>query len=131
MFMGDRERAADLRADLGHLARVERTVAADAALQVGAAQILHDDVVGVAIATPVVDAHDIRAGQTGGRLRLLFEARCEGGVAGILRQHELDRHGAVQALVLRPVHHGHAARAHLVLEEVPASQKALFVCHLH
>ena len=130
MLVGHRERPADLGADLGDLLGVEGPVAADAALEVGAAQVLHDDVVRVAVLTPVVHADDIGALQTCGRLRLLLKARRERRVAGILRQHDLDRDGAVQDLVLSAEHARHASVANFVLEQVPASKYALSLCHL-
>ena len=61
VLMRHGERGADLRANLGDLLGVERAVAADAALEVGAAQVLHNDVIGVAVLAPIVDAHDVRA----------------------------------------------------------------------
>ena len=106
-------------------------MAADAALEVGAAEVLHDDEVGVAVLAPVVDADDIRALQTGGRLRLLLEARGERGIARILRQHDLDGHGAVEHLVLSAVHGGHASVADLVLQKVASSQNPLFFHFLY
>ena len=85
VLVGDRKRGADLRADLGDLLGVEGAVALDAALKVGSAQVLHDDVIGVAVLAPIVDAHDIGGGQAGRCLGLLLKAGGEGGVAGILR----------------------------------------------
>ena len=126
VLMRDGERGADLAADLRDLLGVERAVAADAALEVGAAQVFHHDEIGVAVAAPVIDAHDVGALQAGGRLGLLLEAGGEGGVAGVLRQHDLHGDGAVEHLVLCAVDGRHAARSDLVLEEVPSSQYARF-----
>ena len=109
MLVGNREGGADLRANLGDLLGVKRAVAADAALKVRAAQVFHDDVIGVAILAPVIDADNVGALQAGRRLGLLLEARGERGVAGVLRQHDLDRDGTVQNLILRTVDGGHAA----------------------
>ena len=126
VLVGDRKRRADLRADLGDLLGVEGAVALDAALKVGAAQVLHDDVIGVAVLAPIVDAHDIGGGETGCCLGLLLKAGGEGGVAGILRQHDLDGNRAVEDLILRTEDGRHAARSHLILEEVSSPEDPLF-----
>ena len=101
-------------------------MALDAALEVGAAQVLHDDVIGVAVLAPIVDAHDIGGGQAGCCLGLLLKAGGEGGVAGILRQHDLDGNRAVEDLILRTEDGRHAARSHLILEEVSSPEDPLF-----
>ncbi|VWM24260.1 Uncharacterised protein [Collinsella intestinalis] len=124
------EGAADLRADLGDLLGIEGAMAAHAALEVGAAQVLHDDVVRVAVFAPVVHAHDVGALQTGCGLRLLLEASGEGGVPGVLGQHDLHGNGAVEHLVLRAIHAGHAAVSDLILEQVPSSKYTLSVWHV-
>ncbi len=108
--------------DLRDLLAVQRAVLADAALEVGAAQVLHHDVVGVAVLAPVVDRDDVRALQRGGRLRLLLEARGKGGVGRILRQHRLDGHGAPEHLVEAAVHDGHATGADLVLHFIASAE---------
>ena len=126
VLVGDRKRGADLRADLGDLLGVEGAVALDAALKVGAAQVLHDDVIGVAVLAPIVDAHDIGGGETGCCLGLLLKACGEGCVASILRQHDLDGYRAVEDLVLRTEDGRHAACPHLILEEVSSPEDPLF-----
>ena len=126
VLVGDRKRGADLRADLGDLLGVEGAVALDAALKVGAAQVLHDDVIGVAVFAPIVDAHDIGGGETGCCLGLLLKACGEGCVASILRQHDLDGYRAVEDLVLRTEDGRHAACPHLILEEVSSPEDPLF-----
>ena len=122
----DRKRRADLRADLRDLFGVEGAVALDAALEVGTAQILHDDVIGVAVLAPIVDAYDIGGGEAGCCLGLLLKTRGEGGVAGVLRQHDLDGYRAVEDLILRTVDGRHAACSHLILEEVSSPEDPLF-----
>ena len=126
VLVGDRKRGADLRADLRDLLWIEGAVALDAALKVGTAQVLHDDVVGIAILAPIVDAHDIGGGETCCCLGLLLKAGGEGGVAGILRQHDLDGNRAVEDLILRTEDGRHAARSHLILEEVSSPEDPLF-----
>ena len=125
VFMGYRQGAANLRTDLGDLFRVKGAMAFDAALEVGTAQILHDDVVGVAIFTPVVDTNDIRARKPGCCLCLLLESGCKCGVACILRQHDFDCDGTVEALVLRAVNGGHATGSDFILNEVPSPEDPL------
>ena len=122
----DRKRGADLRADLCDLLGIEGAVALDAALKVGTAQVLHDDVIGVAVLAPVVDAHDIGGGQAGRCLGLLLKAGGEGGVAGILRQHDLDGNRAVEDLILCTEDGRHTARSHLILKEVSSPEDPLF-----
>ena len=128
MVVGDGERLRNLRADLRDLLAVEGAVLADAALEVGPAQVLHDDVVGVAVLAPVVDRDDVGAVEGSRRLRLLLEARCEGRVGRILGQHRLDGDGPPQDLIHATVDRGHASRSHLVEDLVPSTKDP--VCHL-
>ena len=111
----------NLGANLGNLLAVEGAVLLDAALEVGAAQVLHDDVVRVAVLAPVIDRDDVRALQCCRGLGLLLEARRKRGVVGVLRQHRLDGHGAAQDLVLSAVDRGHAAGANPVLNLVASA----------
>ena len=126
VLVGDRKCGADLRADLSDLFGIKGAVALDAALKVGAAQVFHDDVIGVAVLAPIVDADDIGGGEAGGCLGLLLKACGKGGVAGILRQHDFDSYRAVEDLVLCTVDGRHAARSYLILEEVSSPEDPLF-----
>ena len=119
--VGHGERLGNLGANLGNLLAVEGAVLLDAALEVGAAQVLHDDVVRVAVLAPVIDRDDVRALQRCRGLGLLLEARRKRGVVGVLRQHRLDGHGAAQDLVLSAVDRGHAAGANPVLNLVASA----------
>ena len=119
--VGHGERLGNLGANLGNLLAVEGAVLLDAALEVGAAQVLHDDVVRVAVLAPVIDRDDVRALQRCRGLGLLLEARRKRGVVGVLRQHRLDSHGAAQDLVLSAVDRGHAAGANPVLNLVASA----------
>ena len=123
------ESAPHLRADLRDLLGVERAVAAHAALKIGAVKQLHHDVIGVAILAPVVDAYDVGALQGCCCLGFLLEARGERGVSCILGQHDFDRYGTVQNLVLSTENRGHATGSDLLLKEVPSSQQALLLRH--
>ena len=118
---------ADLRANLGNLAAVECAVLADAALEVRAAQVLHDDVVGVAVLAPVVDAHDVGALERRGGLRLLLEASGERGIGRVLRQHRLDGHRAAKHGVEATIDGGHTSDADLVLDGVASAENP--ICH--
>ena len=117
----DGERLRNLRAHLGDLLAVQGAMPADAALEVGPAEVFHDDVVGVAVAPPVIDGDDVGALQRRGRLGLLLEARGERRVTRVLRQHGLDGDGPAQHLVQPAVDHGHAAGTNLVLDRVASA----------
>lgn len=52
----------------------------DGGLEVRAAYVLHDDVVRIAVTTPIVDVDDVGAAQIGGSLCLLPEACGEVGI---------------------------------------------------
>ena len=116
VLVRDGQRLRNLRANLGNLLRVECPMTADAALEVDAAQVLHDDVIGVAVLAPVVHRDDVRALQGRGRLSLLLEAGGKGLVSSILRKHGLDGHRAAEDLVHAAVNGRHASRADLVLD---------------
>ena len=125
----DGEGLCDLAADLGYLLAVKRTVLAYAALEVGATQVLHDDVVGVAVLAPVVHGDDVRTLQRGGCLGLLLESCGKGGVGRILGQHRLDGDGSPQHLVQTAVDNRHAAGADSVLHGVAPAKNSF--CHRH
>ncbi len=74
VLVGDRKREPIWRADLGDLLGSRAPWLLDAAFKVGTAQVLHDDVLGVAVLAPVVDTHDIGGGQAGSCLGLLLKS---------------------------------------------------------
>ena len=59
--MCDGKGLANLRADLGGLALVDRAALLDGGLQIAAAHELHDDVVRAVVLTPVVHVDDVGA----------------------------------------------------------------------
>ncbi len=122
----DAQRRAHLRGYLGDLARVNLAPLLDGRLQVRAAHVLHDDVVGIVVAAPVVDVDDVGALQVGGRLGLLAKARGEGAVCRVLRKHDLERDGAAERAVRGLVDLGHAAHAYLFKHLVPVAVYSLF-----
>ena len=91
---------------------------ANPALQVGTAQILHNDVVGVAVLAPIVYGNDVGALQRGCGLGFLLEARGKRLVVGVLRQHDLYANRAPENLVEPSVHDGHATSADFVLNGI-------------
>ena len=105
----NRQGLRNLRADFGNLALVDRAALLDGGFQVGAAQELHDDVVGFAIEAPVVNAHDVGALQARRRCGLKTEAFGEGFIGSVLGQHDFNGNHTAQNLVLCTVHLGHSA----------------------
>ena len=127
LVMRDGKRLAHLRADFGNLALVERAALHDAGLEVGAADVLHDDEVRAVVLTPVVNVHDVGALQVGGRRGLLAEALCECGVRCVLGQHHLYGNAAPEDVVLSLVHLGHAADPDALGNLVPVVEDS--ACH--
>ena len=76
----------------------------------------------VAVAAGVVDVDEARVRERGGGASLGQEARGEGRVVGVRRGEHLDRHVAVEAVVARAVHAGHAAARDLRLDPVAIRQ---------
>ncbi len=90
----------------------ERSAFEDQLLEIAALDVLHDDVMTVAILANVVDADNVRMVQVGRRLGFAVETRQESLiVCASLIQH-LDSHRAPQHDVLSPVDCSHAALAH-------------------
>ena len=73
----------------------------------------------------VEDLQDVLVAQLGHRLRLAFEARLRLGLAGQVLVEDLDRHLALQGLVLRAIHDRHATLAHLFDELIPFGNAGL------
>src|SRR6266508_2817845 len=71
--------------------------------QVLALDVLHDEIGAAVDLAGLVDADDVRVGQAGGGARLVGEAGDEVGVERELGPQDLDRHRAVEALVLGAV----------------------------
>jgi hypothetical protein len=102
---GRRHLARDLDGPIG----VEPAVGADELGQAVALHVLHDDEVGAVGLAPVVGPDDVGVAQAPRRLGLAAEPLDEAGVGGQGREQDLDRHRAVEHLVMGEVHLGHAA----------------------
>ena len=74
-------------------------------------EVLHDEVLGLAFPTHVVQGADVRVRELRDRLRLPLEALPDLGRSRQVRRQHLDRHRAVQPRVPRPVHLPHPSRA--------------------
>ena len=118
----DGERGAYLRADLRYLARMDAATLLDGGLEVGAAHVLHDDVIRIAVATPIVDVDDVRAAQVCGRLGLLSEPRGEVGIGCVLREHHLDGDSPAKCRIGGLVNLSHAAHADFLGDLIAVAQ---------
>ncbi len=105
----------------------------DQVFQKNAVDVLHDDerqlrfvAVGLpyGLFTRVEDAHDRRVGHSCRGLRLLAEARAEGGVGCERRLEQLDGDRAAQARVCSPVHVGHPAAPDQLAHLISAREQA-------
>ena len=104
------ERVRDLDAVAQRLVQRKRSLR-EAIRQRLAFEVLHDEILGVALAPDVVERADVRVRELRDRLRLPLEALAHfGGRRQVLREH-LDGHGPLEPRVLRLVHLSHAARA--------------------
>ena len=74
-------------------------------------QVLHDEVLGLALAPDVVERADVRVGELGDRLGLALEALAGFGRGREVRRQNFDRDGSLQPRVARPVDLAHPARA--------------------
>ena len=107
--------------DLGDGQRAPR----EAAPQGLALDELHHHVVLAGLAwrhTDVVDLHDVRVAQGGGRARLAIESAQELGIR--VRAQHLERHRTTETGVARAVDHAHPARPQAVDHLVGANARA-------
>ena len=114
--------------DLGDGQRAPR----EAAPQGLALDVLHHDVVLPSLAwrlANVVDLHDVRVAQRGGRARLAIEAAQQPGIR--IRAQHLERHRAAETGVARAVDHAHPARPQAVDHLVGANARARSDRHGH
>ena len=87
---------------------------------------LGDDVRGRRFVARVVeDLHDVVVVQLGHRLGLALEARLRLGLGQQVRVQHLDRHLALQRLVVRPVHDRHAALADFFDDPITGGEPSL------
>ncbi len=106
------ERPRHLGDDVRGARRVQALLGAHERAQVRALDVAHGDVQGPVVALArVVDRDDVGVVDRGGGARLAYEALAEVGVLGQLRGDELQRDGAVEVELERPVDHAHAAAA--------------------
>ena len=80
----------------------------------------HEDL--VAVRADVEDSDHVRMRQLGQRVGLAQDAAVAGGAGRVA--HELERHLAVEAVVVGRVHHAHAAGADLVEQDVAVDGRA-------
>ncbi len=100
----------------------EPAVALDVASQVGAFDVLHDDVVALATLAVVEHLDDVGVLQQRGRARLALEPRDELGVAAVYLAQDLDGDGAAHAQIHSAVDGGHSAAANGFLQFVAFAQ---------
>jgi hypothetical protein len=88
--------------------RSQSTVTLDPVLERPALDVLHGDVVGTILrASPIVDGDNVRVGEFSGALRLAPETLDEFLVVGVLVAQYLERHVAVEDVVVGEVHFRH------------------------
>ena len=110
-FVCNGKRLSNLTADFGCLSLIDCASFIDGGFKIGSAEELHNNVVGFAVKTPVVNAYDIGALQVSGRCRFLTETLGKGWVGCILGQHNLYGYRATQDVVLCAVYLCHATKA--------------------
>jgi len=90
---------------------------------------LRDRVGDAFLGAEIPDLEDVGVGELGDRLGLGLESReTVASLGHILRQH-LDRHVAIEPLVVRAVHHSHAAGADLLADTVVGERATDEVTH--
>ena len=85
---------------------------------------LHHDVGPAVVVADLVDRHDVRVVEGGGRARFLLEADQAIRVRGDVPRQDLDGHLTTEVQVLRPVHLPHAAGAQLLADLVVSDRLA-------
>ena len=118
------ERRGDLGDDLGDPARRQRPELADQRAHVAAADVPHRDEQHAARLAGLEDRDDVRVIDRGGGPRLADESLPERVVGGQRRRQDLQRDRPVEPLVVRAEHHGHAALADLLLEQIAGDPRA-------
>ncbi len=119
-LMGGRERGGHVGRDLGGPVRLERPGGAQHVGHAAPRHVLHHDVVGPPLLTPVVDAHDVGVVEVGGGLRLSPEALHEVRIVGELGEQDLQRDLAIEELVTGEIDVGHPAAGDVAQQLVPA-----------
>ena len=107
--MGGAERARHGRDDVEGALGVERAVLLEQVLRVGPVDVPHRDPEDAVFLARLVDRDDVRVVERRCEPRLAREPLAEGLVLAQLRREQLERDGAAQREVLRPVDDAHAA----------------------
>ncbi len=128
LAVGERERAADLEAELEHPAHGQRPRALDELLQVVAVDQLEDDVLAARVLAAIDHGDDVRVRELGDGARLAPKALDVVVVAEVLGVQDLERHVALQEGVERAVDARHASAAEHFAELVPARDQVA-LCH--
>jgi hypothetical protein len=98
----------------------QRRALGDLLLERRPLDVLHRDVVGALGLAAVIDGDDVGMAEAGRGRRLAAEPLHEAGVAGVAVGQDLDRHPAMQGLVLRQVDVRHAAGSDPAFQPVAA-----------
>ena len=101
------QRLPQLRHHRDNLAQREQASLRDAPAQGAPIDVLHHQILGLAVVPDVVDRHDMRMGQARRHAGLLFEAPHYVGAAQQFRVQEFDRHDAIELPIVRAVHAPH------------------------
>ena len=120
------ERAGDLCADRGDLARRERATSAEDVAETLTLDQLHHEVRAVRVFTRVVDRHHVRVVEARGRPRLVAEALAR---ALGRRRRQLHRDPAVEQHVARGEDLAHAADSQQLVEPVAAAEHVSYRGH--
>ena len=115
-----REPAGDLERELDRLAWVKGTFLVEELLQVHPVDVFEDDELPTVLLAAVDHRDDVRMSELRDRASLAAEAFDVGVVARELLVEDLQRNGAFEQLVVRPIDARHATRADELLELVPA-----------
>src|SRR5579875_3551573 len=116
------ERGGNLSDDERGALDTKRALAIDQLFEVSPRDIFHHDVAGLAILSDIVDADDIRMGQSRGRLRLSLEPGQKVGISAELVAQNLDRYRPVEQQVVPSVDDRHATFADRLIETVAPIQ---------
>ena len=117
------QRRRDLLGELDGLHRRGRAAGREERRERAPLDVLHHDVLRVAVGAGVEDAHDVRVVQARRGLRLTAEPRDESGVAVERVEEDLDRDGAVERRVEAPEDLGHPALADPGLDGVALADR--------
>ena len=117
----------DLDAHVQHLRLRHAALERDEAVERAAVHQLHGDVEAPAIRAGGEDLHYMRMIDRRRDAGLRLELRDELLVLALVAAQELQRHVAVEARVVRPIHHAHAAAAHHIHQLEVADRRPHFM----